>query len=118
MGMDHLQFGHEYVSANMPGFSGRVLLLHSIMGLGNNYFPLERRKIPQLQSMLTGFEMRHIEAFPSIVRLWCAGVLPDELLKCTAERMSLLKRVTFHRIMDNKELSMDADDFWIHLNYQ
>jgi len=116
--MDHLQFGYEYAAAHFPGHSPRVLLLHSIMGLGSNHFPMEASKIPRLRSLVTDFEMRHIEAFPSLVRLWCHGRLPAELLaRSGADLSQRLRGISFRRVMDNRELWLDAQDLWVQLNY-
>ena len=43
--MDHLQFCFEYSHAHMAGVSPRILLLHSIMGVGTNHFPLTARRV-------------------------------------------------------------------------
>jgi len=119
--MDHLQFGNEYVAEHMPGYSGRPLMLHSIMGIGNNYMPCPADKMEKLESLLTPFEWRHVEAFPAMVRIWDGGKLPEELLSCSPEKLKKIKGIAFHRVCpkhDNKEVYMDADDLWIHLNYQ
>ena len=77
--LDHLKFCHEYSHAHFPQHSPRVLLLHSIMGVGTNFFPMEINKIPQLQTLLTPFEYRHIEMFPSMLRLYFYGPLRFQL---------------------------------------
>ena len=38
--MDHLQFVYDYSSNYFQGHSPRVLLLHSIMGVATNIFPM------------------------------------------------------------------------------
>lgn len=117
--MEHLQFGYELAASRFKGYSPRVLLLHSIMGLGTNHFPMQVEKIDKLRTFITSFEMRHIEAFPSFVRLWGHGALPAELLSYSAHHLSThLQGITFHRVIDNKKIYMNAKDFWIHLNYQ
>jgi len=114
--MDHLQFCYEYSAAHFCGHSPRVMFLHSIMGVGTNYFPMDVTLIPKLQTLVTEAEMSHIEAFPSVLRLLLHGPLVQELTY--APNLSELRRVKFHRVIDNFELSMDADAFWIQLNYQ
>lgn len=44
--MDHLRFCYEYSYAHYKEKSPRVLLLHSIMGVGTNFFPMDASKIP------------------------------------------------------------------------
>ena len=60
--MDHLQFVTEYSEKHFQGRSPRVLLLHSIMGVLTNIFPMDIAKIPTLQGLCTEFEMIHIQA--------------------------------------------------------
>lgn len=105
----------------MPGYSGRPLMLHSIMGIGNNYMPCPPDKVEKLESLLTPFEWRHVEAFPAMVRIWDGGRLPEELLGYGPEKLRKIKGIAFHRVgpkHDNKEVYLDADDFWVQLNYQ
>jgi len=116
--MDHLQFCYEYCVAHFKECSPRVMLLHSIMGVGTNYFPMEASKIPKLKSFVTPFEMAHIEAFPSILRLLLHGPLLDELEHCSDEKLRRLAGIKFYRLIGNQELFMDGASFWIHMNYQ
>jgi len=115
--LDHLTFCHDYCAVHFRPHSPRVLLLHSILGVGTNYFPMEAKKIPMLSEMLSPDEMKHISAFPSILRLLLARVLLDEL---SDKHGSLhnLKGIKFHRVIDNMELELTMEDFWVHLNYQ
>merc|ERR1712151_1048242 len=115
--MDHLNFCQEYSRAHFSEYSPRVLFLHSIMGVGTNCFPMSKDKIPELRSMITDFEYKHIEAFPSILRLLNDRNLMQELL-ANASRLDKLDSIAFHRVIDNEPLTMCADDLWIHLNYQ
>ena len=39
--MDHLRFCYDYSAAHFKNQSPRVMLLHSIMGVGTNIFPME-----------------------------------------------------------------------------
>uniref|UniRef100_A0A7S1S7D2 Uncharacterized protein n=1 Tax=Alexandrium catenella TaxID=2925 RepID=A0A7S1S7D2_ALECA len=115
--MDHLHFCHDYSAAYYKEHSPRVLLLHSIMGVGTNCFPMTKDKLPRLKSLLTDFEFRHIEAFPSILRLLNAHTLLEEL-SANRERLDKLQRVSFYRVLDNEHLSMSGEDLWIALNFQ
>ena len=94
-----------------------MLFLHSIMGVGTNFFPMDIKKTPKLQGMLTDDEFTHIEAFPSFVRLLNHHALVVEL-GANSERLGELKGITFHRVIDNKELTLTADQLWVQLNYQ
>eukprot|EP00620_Florenciella_sp_RCC1587_P015486 CAMPEP_0182570458 /NCGR_PEP_ID=MMETSP1324-20130603/10766_1 /TAXON_ID=236786 /ORGANISM="Florenciella sp., Strain RCC1587" /LENGTH=365 /DNA_ID=CAMNT_0024784857 /DNA_START=53 /DNA_END=1150 /DNA_ORIENTATION=- len=114
--MDHLNFCHEYSHRHFQGHSPRVLFLHSIMGVGTNIFPMGTDKIPKLKGMLTEAEYTHVEAFPSILRLLIGSGLLDEL-KENRTRLRSLKRLSFHRVIDNMDLTMSAEQFWVHLNY-
>lgn len=114
--MDHVAFCHDYCVHYYKGNSPRVLLLHSIMGVGTNFFPMDSSKIPKLQQLVTPEEMHHIESFPSILRLLVEGNFLSQL-RSNLTRLDSLSGVTFRRVMDNKELIMDAGTFWKHLNY-
>lgn len=115
--MDHLQFCYEYSAVYFKEHSPRVLLLHSIMGVGTNYFPMQVDKVPALQSCVTDVEFRHIEAFPSILRLLYHGPLLQEL-GSRVDLVDQIESITFHRVIDNKKLTMSAAEFWVQLNYQ
>jgi len=115
--MDHLQFCYEYSCAHYKPHSARVLFLHSIMGVGTNFFPMEMGQLPKLQGLVTEFEMRHIEAFPSILRLLNSYAVLDELA-ANSHRLDSLVNITYHRVMDNAPLTLGAEDLWIQLNYQ
>jgi len=114
--MDHLQWGYEYSHAHFKDVSPRILLLHSVMGVGTNYFPIKEDQIPKFQSLLTEDEFKHVEAFPSILRLLGAGPLMDELLACDQARLDNIAGISFSRVMGNKALSLNKDEFWTHLN--
>jgi len=115
--LDHLTFCHDYCAVHFRPHSPRVLLLHSILGVGTNYFPMEAKKIPMLSDMLSPEEMKHINAFPSILRLLLTRALLDELSDKHASLQNL-KSIRFHRVIDNAELELTVEDFWVHLNYQ
>jgi len=113
--MDHLRFCYEYSYQHFRQHSPRVLFLHSIMGVGTNFFPMEVSKIPKLKGLLTEFEYTHIEAFPSVLRLVNTKNLLAEL---SSKDVSKLLGITFYRVIDNAEVSLDAESLWIQLNYQ
>jgi len=116
--MDHLQFVTEYSEKHFAGHSPRVLLLHSIMGVLTNIFPMEMDKLPRLESLCTDFEMVHVMAFPSVQRLLYGKDLVGVLAGHGVEKLKSLESLTFHRVIDNKEMTIDAESLWIHLNYQ
>lgn len=115
--LDHLYFGFEYCVQHFPAHSPIVMLLHSILGTGTNTFAMKAEKIPQLQALITDFEFRHVEAFPSVLRLLYSGELRDEL-RANLHRASAMKEIRFHRVIDNAPITMSGEDFWIQLNYQ
>ena len=115
--LDHLYFGFEYCVAHYPEQSPIVMLLHSILGTGTNTFAMESHKIPALQELITDFEFRHVEAFPSVLRLLYDGALRGEL-RANAHRPNALKEIRFHRVIDNAPITMSGAELWIQLNYQ
>ena len=115
--LDHLKFCHEYSYAHFPNYSPRVLLLHSIMGVGTNFFPMTIDKIPKLKSLLTPFEYNHIEMFPSMLRLYFYGPLRYELETFSVKQLQNISKIECHRVIDNKLIEMTGEDFWIQLNY-
>jgi len=115
--LDHLYFGFEYCVQHYPQQSPLVMLLHSILGTGTNTFALSADKIPALQALLEPHDWRHIEAFPSVLRLLYSGGLRDEL-RASANRAGQLREIQFHRVIDNAPITMSGEDLWIQLNYQ
>ena len=115
--LDHLYFCFEYSHLHFPQHSSLVMLLHSILGTGTNTFAMTKEKIPALKPLMDDFEWRHVEAFPSILRLLYAQDIRHELWS-HKDRLDTLQSVSFHRVIDNEPLEMSADDFWIQLNYQ
>jgi len=115
--MDHLKFCHDYSAVHYKPHSPRVLLLHSILGVGTNYFPMEAKKIPQLAELISPVEMKHVEAFPSVLRLLLSWQLTDEL-QSKLGALDNLEGIKFHRVIDNQELQLNAEEFWVQLNYQ
>lgn len=86
------------------------------MGVGTNIFPMHVESAEKLRALLTPEEFKHIEAFPSFVRLLYHHQFASELF-ANLHRIKDLKSVTFHRVIDNKPLTMNAEDLWVHLNY-
>jgi hypothetical protein len=117
--MDHLHFCQEYSALYFPNESSRVLLLHSILGVGTNCFPMGIEKLPMLQQLVADpKEMIHIESFPSILRLLFHGSLIDELIQVPTEKLLNLESLSFNRVIDNVELTLSGGAFWTHLNFQ
>lgn len=114
--LQHLVFCHDYSAKHFPEHSPNVALLHSILGTATNTFPMGVDKLPKLQALLTDFEMRQIEAFPSLLRLFYDGALLPELTR-NLSRLDAFEALHFHRIIDNAPIRIEADDFWISLNY-
>lgn len=114
--MDHLKFCYEYSAVHFKDHSPRVLLLHSILGVATNYFPMKQELLPKLQGMLTDFENTHVEAFPSILRLLNYERMPLELEN--AADLSKLVGIQYHRVLDNAVIELDAESLWVQLNYQ
>lgn len=115
--LDHLYFGFEYAVQHYPQHSPVVMLLHSILGTGTNTFAMPASKIPQLRALITDFEWRHVEAFPSVLRLLYDGPIRAEL-RANVHRPEAIREVHFHRVIDNAPVVMSGEDFWIQLNYQ
>lgn len=115
--LDHLYFGFEYGVQYYPEHSPLVMLLHSILGTGTNTFAMDAAKIPMLREHITDFEWRHVEAFPSVLRLLYDGALRDEL-SANSHRSNDIKEIRFHRVIDNAPITMSGEDFWIQMNYQ
>lgn len=112
---EHLYFSYEYSLHHYPEHSARVMLLHSILGTGTNTFAMPATHIEELKTMLTPFEWRQIEAFPSLLRLLYHGSLLDAL-EAAPERTLLGMRC--HRVIDNQPIHLNPEDFVIGLNYQ
>ena len=50
------------------------------------------------------------------MRLLSVGLV-DAMSKLSSEDLSQVETVHFHKVIDNAEYSLSADDFWIHLNF-
>jgi hypothetical protein len=115
--MDHLKFCHDYCVYNAPGLSPTPLFLHSIMGVGTNFFPMSKNLIPKLKTLVTPADFTQIEAFPSILRL----ILGTNLLfdiSVNSHRLDSLTSLKFHRVIDNEPLTLSGAELWMQLNYQ
>ena len=98
--LDHLFFCYEYTHYYFPKHSALVMLLHSILGTGTNTFAMAKEKIPQLKPLMSEFEWKHVEEFPSVLRLLYATDILQQLEK-HPDTMRNLKEVRFHRVIDN-----------------
>ena len=114
--MEHLLYGYEYGLRHYPKNSALVLLLHSIMGTATNTFAMELSKMDQLKTLVTDFEYKHISAFPSFLRLMYEPTFFQSILD-NKERLEHLKGIRFHRVIDNEEMELSAEDLWTQLNY-
>jgi hypothetical protein len=115
--LDHLYFCFEYGVQHYPQHSALVLLLHSILGTGTNTFAMSADKIPALRALMTPFEWRHTEAFPSALRLLYDLPLRAELW-ANLGRLDQLESIRMHRVIDNEPITLSAEDLFIQLNYQ
>ncbi len=114
--LQHLVFCHDYSVKHYPEHSANVALLHSILGTATNTFAMDVAKLPKLRELLTDFEALHVEAFPSILRLFYDGALLPELT-ANLGRLDQLKALRFHRVIDNESMTLDAPNLWINFNY-
>lgn len=112
---EHLYFGYEYSLHHFPQHSARVMLLHSILGTGTNTFAMKAELIPELRKHLTPFEWRHIEAFPSVLRLLYQNTLIPAMAQSQCD---LITGLRCHRVIDNAPIELSAQDLYIQLNYQ
>ncbi len=115
--LDHLYFCFEYNAHHYPQRSPLVSLLHSILGTGTNTFAMGAEKIPQLRALMNDFEWRHVEAFPTVLRLLYDLPLRKELWEHVHEA-DKLSEIRFNRVIDNAPLTLSGEDLWVQLNYQ
>lgn len=129
--MDHLHFCYVYGSVHMPCHSSIPLFLHSIMGVGTNLFPMKLEQKSKLSALVTAEDLVHIEAFPTVLRLLNSRLLLDDLLTMSADDLSNIDGLECCRLLgpgmdhdgqvgksDNSPVRLDADQLWLHLNYQ
>lgn len=114
--LDHLYFGFEYCAAHYPERSPLVMLLHSILGTGTNTFAMKAEKIPALRALLNDFDWRHIEAFPSVLRLLYDEGLRRELW-ANVHRLDAIESLRLHRVIDNAPITLSGEDLRVQLNY-
>ena len=105
--LDHLYFCYEYTHHHLPSRSALVMLLHSILGTGTNTFAMTADKMSTLRTLVNDDEWLHISAFPSVLRL-LYGLDLRRTLQANLDRLEQLKGVSFFRVIDNQQLSMDA----------
>ncbi|GMH69704.1 hypothetical protein TrST_g3791 [Triparma strigata] len=115
--MDHLKFCHDYAVHNYKDVSPVPMLLHSIMGVGTNFFPMKIQQVGRLKELVTPQEFSHIEAFPSFLRL-VLGTDLLEVMKAKKNELHKLKGLNCNRVIDNSPLSLNGEDFWTQMNYQ
>lgn len=115
--LDHLYFAFEYSALHYPAQPALPMFLHSILGTGTNTFAMPKEKIPALRALLNDFDWRHVEAFPSILRLLYDLPLRREL-RANLSRLGSLRAIRFRRVIDNAPIELSAADLFIQLNYQ
>ena len=114
--LEHLVFCHDYAARYYSQHSPNVALLHSILGTATNTFAMDTRKLKDLRRLLSDFETLQIDVFPSILRLFYNGSFLDELEQ-NLHRVDQLAALHLHRVIDNKPLTIDAENLWINLNF-
>ncbi len=73
--------------------------------------------LPEIdEALMSEVEWQHTQAFPSILRLLYGQALREEL-RNNLNRTDELESVRFHRVIDNEEIVMSGEEFWVHLNY-
>lgn len=117
--LDHLFFCRDYAIRHYQQAEGspRIMMLHSIMGVGTNQFPMGIDKLPTLASLLAPNELAHIEAFPSVLRLLVHGPLLRELASLGPNGLRRIKSLSLHRVLDNAPITLSASQLWEQLNY-
>ena len=118
--LEHLHFCRDFTALHYPTGKPRVMLMHSICGVGTNCFPMRADQLPRLAQLLPPDEMAQVQAFPSLLRLLVHGPLLDELdaLSHSPEAVRSLRGVRCHRLLDNEPLVLDGPQLWEALNYQ
>uniref|UniRef100_A0A7S3W594 Uncharacterized protein n=1 Tax=Emiliania huxleyi TaxID=2903 RepID=A0A7S3W594_EMIHU len=116
--MDHLHFCADYSALHFSDHSPRVLLLHSILGVGTNCFPMGAEKLPALRSLLDEEEFAQISAFPSVLRLMVGTDFLSRLEAASEEELGALRGLSCRRVLDNAEVHLSSEQLWAHLNYQ
>jgi hypothetical protein len=119
--LEHLHFCRDYGALHLRAYghrSPRVLLLHSICGVGTNCFPMRAEQLPELAALLDADEYAQVTAFPTVLRLLVHGPLLAELAAADAPRLRSLTALRCHRLLDNEPMELSAAQLWEQLNYQ
>jgi len=129
--LEHLHFCRDYAYLHVPAYGSRaprVMLMHSICGVGTNCFPMRADQLPRLAELLDEEEFAQVCAFPSVLRLLVHGPLLAELKARHEARhegrheggtgLASLRRLTLHRLLDNARIDLSAPQLWEALNYQ
>lgn len=116
--LDHLRFCYDYSAAHYRTASPIPSLLHSIMGVGTNYFPMNRSLIPELQTLVSREDFHQIESFPTFLRYVIHRGLIRELAAMSRAKLDSIVAIKYYRVIDNRPLRMTADEMWVQLNYQ
>ena len=112
--LDHLHFCREYSALHYSAAatSPRVMLCHSIMGLGTNLFPMPKEKVPTLRKLLSPEDFGQVECFPSFMRLMVHGYFLTELATYDAAQLGRIRKIRVHRLIDNEPLDLSAAQMW------
>lgn len=130
--IEHLHFCRDYTTRHFAGGRPRVMLMHSICGVGTNCFPMRADQLPRLESLLTPAEFAQVQAFPTVLRLLVHGPLLAELPKLLASAKQDARSVDTdgkhnahafrglrcHRLLDNAPIHLTAEQLIENLNYQ
>jgi hypothetical protein len=117
--LDHLRFCSEYSARHYAAVSPRIMLVHSILGVGTNCFPMGVEKLPQLARLLDADEFAHVEAFPSVLRLLVHGPLLERLERlCAAGLLHKVRGLRLQRLIDNETIRLDGVQLCEQLNLQ
>ena len=119
--LEHLHFCRDYAALHMSAYGRRgprVMLLHSIFGVGTNCFPMDITMLPKLEELLDEEEFAQVQAFPSMLRLLVHGRLLSELARTDVSTLTRLKAIHFYRVLDNAPLELSSSQLFEQLNYQ
>mmetsp|Transcript_9676 Transcript_9676/g.14361 ORF Transcript_9676/g.14361 Transcript_9676/m.14361 type:complete len:405 (-) Transcript_9676:852-2066(-) len=120
--MDHLRWCHDFThcwyksDALGCDCAPLVLLLHSITGVGTNFFPMKASSLPKLEALLPSAAFKQVVAFPTFLRFLKQRSFIRDLQ--ASSNLSQIQSVTLHRVIDNKPMTLTSDEMWVALNYQ
>jgi len=114
--LDHLYFCFEYAVHHGPEGSPLVMFLHSVLGTGTNTFAMTADKIPAFRALVPENVYRHVEAFPSVLRLLYTDLLAH--LEAKQHCPDDLKEVRMHRVIDDATIVLEGAELWKALNFQ